>query len=154
MKIIRSSKCSIKYSTSSKQKQLKIILKEYKNVVNFFINLFYENPINKLELLKDIIDKSDSWFSYRMKVVAAREALDMLKSSYALTEENKKELLEKAEQAETEKQKNKYISNANSLKPKKPKHHGERMCLSTNISELQLSNTKEFDAWLHLLIRI
>lgn len=150
MKIIRSSQCSIKYSTKLKQKQLKLILNEYKNTVNFFIDLFYENPISKAELLKDIVNSSNSWFSHRMKKTAAREALDMLKSSYAICETKREELLEKANRTEIEKQKNKYITNANNLKPKKPKHHGKIMCISSTIAELQLSKTEEFDAWLHL----
>lgn len=151
MKIIRSSKCSIKYSTKFKKNQLKIILNEYKNVVNYFIDLFYEKPILKAELLKDIVNSAPSWFSHRMKKTAAREALDMLKSSYSLCEKNREDLMEKSNLSKTEKAKNKYFNQVKNLKPKKPKHYGKRMCVSCDIAELQAEKTSiSFDAWLHL----
>ncbi len=150
MKIIRSSQCSIKFSTNKKKKQLNIILSEYKNVVNFFIDLFYENPIEKKDLLKDIVNSAPSWFSHRMKKTAAREAIDMLKASFALCKTKREELIDKAEKTNNEKQKAKLLSNASNLKPKKPKHHGKRMCVSSTIAEFQLSKTGMFDAWLHL----
>ncbi len=150
MKIIRSSKCSIKYATTSKQKQVRNILNEHKNVVNYFINLFWDNPIEKRDLLKDIVNSSDSWFTHRMNKVAAREAIDMIKASRALAEEKRQELLDKSEQAETEKEKNKLIANAKNLKPKKPKHHGKRMCLLSTVAELQTPKNSSFDGWLHL----
>ena len=150
MKIIRSSKCSIKYTTISKQKQIRNILNEYKNAVNYFINLFWEIPIEKKDLLKDIVNSANSWITHRMKKVAAREAIDMINCSRALVEEKRQKLLDKSEQAETEKEKNKLIANAKNLKPKKPKHHGKRMCLLSTVAELQTPKDSSFDSWLHL----
>jgi transposase len=150
MKIIRSSKCSIKYATNVKQKQVRQILNEYKNVVNYFINLFWNNSIEKKDLLKDIVNSSSSWFTHRLKKVAAREAIDMINCSRALVEEKRQELLDKSKKAETEKEKNKLIANAKNLQPKKPKHHGKRMCLLSTVAELQPSKDSLFDSWLHL----
>lgn len=81
MKIIRSTKCSTKFSTKYKKSQLTLILNEYSSVVNFFINLFWVNPIKKKDLLKDIVNSSNSWFSHRLKKTAAREAIDMVKAA-------------------------------------------------------------------------
>ena len=41
MKIIRSTKCSLKFSTTKKKSELNIILTEYSKVVNFFIDSFW-----------------------------------------------------------------------------------------------------------------
>ena len=41
MKIIRSAKCSLKFSTAHKKQQLGTILSEYGKVVNIFIRAFW-----------------------------------------------------------------------------------------------------------------
>jgi len=83
MKITRSTKCSIKFSTKYKKTQLIFILNEYQSVVNFFIDLFWNNPIEKKDLLKDVVNSNQSWFSHRLKKTAAREAIDMIKTACA-----------------------------------------------------------------------
>ena len=66
MKIIRSAKCSLKFSTAHKQKQLGIILAEYGRVVNIFIERFWklESLPAKTDLLKDIVDihLTQTWY--------------------------------------------------------------------------------------------
>jgi len=44
MKLIRSTKCSLKFSTKKKMDELLVILNEYSKVVNIFINYFWLNP--------------------------------------------------------------------------------------------------------------
>ena len=44
MKLIRSTKCSLKFCTAKKQNELLIILSEYSKVVNIFIDYFWLNP--------------------------------------------------------------------------------------------------------------
>ena len=79
MKITRSTKCSTKFATDKKKKELQTILKEYGKVVNIFIDYFWINPTDKTQLLKPIVDiPKDSWLSARLRKVAAREALDMV----------------------------------------------------------------------------
>ena len=84
MKIIRSSQCSLKFSTANKQRQLDIILAEYGKVVNIFIEHFWplESLPGKTDLLKDIVDipLTQTWLSARLSKVAAREAIDMILS--------------------------------------------------------------------------
>ena len=92
MRITRSTKCSLKFMTQSKRLELNGVLSEYGNVVNHFINIFWDNPVSKAELLKDVVNSSDSWLSARLKKVAAREALDMV-SSVKLVQESNKEMM-------------------------------------------------------------
>jgi len=128
MKIIRSSKCSLKFATSSKLSELKRVLTEYGGVCNIFIDYFWKNGTPaKSELLKDTVDlPKDTWLSARLRKVAAREAIDMITSI-------------------KERWKN---------KPEKismPVHKGKRTYVSCTIADLQEKvSTEEFDAWLHL----
>lgn len=125
MKVIRSTKCSLKFSSNKKKNQLSIVLAEYSKVVNLFIEYFWKNPndANKSKLLKPIVDIPETWLSARLRKVAAREAFDMISAS-------KQRWKEKA-----------VI----------PKHKGNRMYVSCTIADLIPSNkSTEFDAWLHL----
>src|SRR5574343_163444 len=84
MKIIRAAKCTTKFATEKKRNELMVLLKEYGNVVNFFINYFWakenETLRNKGILLKPIVDLpiKTTWLSARLRKVAAREAIDMI----------------------------------------------------------------------------
>lgn len=120
MKLKRSSKCTLKFATEAKRQTLKTILTEYGQVVNFFIEQFWINTPTKVELLKDIVNLPDTWLSARLRKVAAREAIDMVKSVKELG------------------------------KTTKPVHQGKRMHISSTIAELQISRGKEFNCWLHL----
>lgn len=120
MKIKRSTKCTIRFATKAKLKTLNTILDEYGRVVNLFINRFWLECPSKSDLLKPVVDSVDSWFSARLRKVAAREAIDMVKGAKA-----------KGEQ-------------------KKPVHHGKRMCVSSTIVRLDSSHLSTFDRWLHL----
>jgi len=120
MKIKRSSKCTLRFTTENKKQKLREILQEYSKTVNFFINHFWEKTPTKGELLKPIIDLPNTWLSARLRKVAAREAIDLI-----LSVKNKEE--------ET-----------------KPTHSGYSMSVSSTIADLQISKTKEYDCWLHL----
>lgn len=77
MKLIRSSKCSLKFATRSKIDELKTILTEYGKVCNIFVEYFWKNGTpSKSDLLKDIVDlPKETWLSARLRKVAAREAI-------------------------------------------------------------------------------
>ena len=124
MKLIRSTKCSLKFSTKKKMDDLTIILAEYAVVVNTFINYFWLNPDNmsKGELLKPIVDIPETWLSARLRKVAAREAIDMIIA--AKTRWKDKAVI--------------------------PVHKGNRMYVSCTIADLVPSKDSTFDAWLHL----
>ena len=131
MKVIRSTKCSVKFSTDKKKSKLNTILTEYSKVVNFFIDKFWQDLDNippKSKLLKPIVDLpiNITWLSARLRKVAAREAIDMILA----TKQRWKEKPEK-------------IS--------KPTHKGNRMYCSSTIADLIPSKqSTNFDAWLHL----
>lgn len=128
MKLIRSTKCSLKFSTKKKMLELTTILNEYGKVVNIFIQYFWNNPdkATKVLLLKDIVDIPETWLSARLRKVAAREAIDMVLA----TKERWKD------------------------KPAKmvmPVHKGNRMYVSCTIADLVPSkDSSVFDAWLHI----
>lgn len=129
MKLIRSTKCSLKFATKSKIEELQTILTEYGKVCNIFIKHFWENGNlpSKSELLKDIVDlPKDTWLSARLRKVCAREAIDMIKA----TRERWKD------------KPNKMVM---------PVHKGKRMYVSCTIADLiDSKETTEFDAWLHI----
>ena len=129
MKLIRSTKCSLKFSTQKKKDELLTILKEYSKVVNFFIDYFWLNPniMSKGSLLKPVVDlPNETWLSARLRKVAAREAIDMITA----TKERWKDKPEKMVM---------------------PLHKGDRMYVSCTIADLIPSKlSKTYDAWLHL----
>ncbi len=127
MKIIRSAKCSLKFSTQNKLSVLQNVLAEYGKVVNIFIDHFWllEKLPGKTDLLKDIVDipLTQTWLSARLRKVAAREAIDMILSVKAKKKDKKS----------------------------KPVHRGQKMSVSSTIAELQLTkDAHNFDAWLHV----
>lgn len=72
----RSAKCSLKFATQKKRDELKAVFAEYTRVVNVFIDKFWEECPRKTSLLKPLVDSVPSWFSARLRKVAAREAVD------------------------------------------------------------------------------
>jgi len=172
MKIIRSSKCSVKFATDKKKKELQTILQEYGKVVNVFIDYFWDKKIDKTQLLKPIVDiPKDTWLSARLRKVAARETLDMINSVKEVFEWNKEQIQDVIDALEKKIKETKPDSKINRrkinnwykklkarklklsmVKPHKPKHKGNKMSVSCTIGELQKpkKQTREFDAWLHL----
>ena len=132
MKLIRSTKCSLKFCTAKKQNDLLTILSEYSKVVNIFIDYFWlsTDKATKGELLKPVVDIPETWLSARLRKVAAREAIDMINAS-------KQRWKEKAV---------------------KPVHKGNRMYVSCTIADLvstknngyKTEDSRLFDAWLHI----
>lgn len=131
MKIIRATKCSLKFSTSKKKSELNYILTEYSKVVNFFIEYFWsdlDNIPSKSKLLKPIVDLplDITWLSARLRKVAAREAIDMVLSTKERWKNKPKKMV-------------------------KPQHKGNRMYVSSTIADLIPSKSStSYDAWLHL----
>ncbi len=109
MNIIRSTRCSLKFSTNTKLDKLQLVMTEYSKVVNFFIDRFFEKPPTKAQLLKPIVDLPTTWLSARLRKVAAREAIDMIGSV-----------------------KERGLTT-------KPHHNGKSMSVSSTIAELQQS---------------
>lgn len=123
MKVIRSTKCTLKYTSKKKVKLLSYILKEYSKTVNFYIDYFWNNNllnIDRKELLKPIIDLPKTWLSARLRKVAARESLSLIHS-----------VIERGDTT-------------------KPFHSGKSMHISSTIGELTNSKSKSFDCWLQL----
>jgi len=125
MKVIRSTRCSLTEATQSKRSVLVPLLIEYGRVVNRFIDQWWGlgPPPRKKELLKAVIAVPDTWLSARLRKVAAREAIDMVRAA----------------------------RERDGKWARKPVHKGRRMYVSSTIASLALSReTSEFDAWLHV----
>jgi len=169
MKIIRSSKCSLKFSDKKKIDIIQAVLKEYGKVVNFFINEFWEDCPSKSELLKPIVDLPKTWLSYTLRQIAAREAIDMVISSQRVFKSNKEQLflsiqaiknkikiIKPSNKANRRKINNLHCTlkklhmKYDMIQPRKPKHNGNRMQVTSLVTDLQFSKKSEiFDAWLH-----
>lgn len=124
MKIIRSTKCTTKYMTKEKINKLRLVLSEYGNVVNQFIDVFWcgQTP-TKEQLLKPIVDIPNTWLTARLRKVAAREAIDMINAS----------------------------KERDGDKAVKPRHKGKRMYVSCTIATLcNPDAATEYDLWLEL----
>lgn len=120
MKIFRSTKVALKFSTKAKRERLRFIMDEYSKVVNFFIEHFKGDVPKKSKLLKPIVDLPKSWLSFSMRQTAAREAVDMLHSR------------RKAGRVGV------------------PTHNGKIMYLSSGqIAFREKRKAKSFDCWLH-----
>jgi len=173
MKIMRSTKCSLKFATDNKISQLESVIFEYGKVVNTFIDYFWnlQNKISKSDLLKPIVDIPNTWLSARLRKVAAREALDMISSVKEVFKSNKEQLnlsiksiqfkINLLKKKDDDRQNRRKINNLycklkklnnkySMMQPHKPKHKGNRMSASSMIAELQPSKSPKFDAWLHL----
>jgi putative transposase len=119
----------LRFTTVKKRKTLDRVLNEYGRVVNAYIDLFWFNPPkNNNELKVSIIRQVSSWFSTRLKKMAAREALSMV---YGV--------------------RNRKRTKGEKTTPKKPRHRGKKMVLcSTNVSFRVPRTATGFDAWLHV----
>lgn len=113
MKIIRSSRCSLKELSEAKREKLQKIISEYGAVVNFFIQHFWEETPPKSQLLKSIVNLPETWLSARLKKVAAREAIDMVLA----------------------------VKKRDGDKAVQPIHKGTRMYVSSTIATLLYSST-------------
>lgn len=72
--MIRSSKTSLKFANKGKLDSLKVFLKEYRNVVENFVNILWEaEKVNSL-LPKETTDKVETWLSARMIQAAGKQA--------------------------------------------------------------------------------
>jgi IS605 OrfB family transposase len=125
MKFIRSTRCSIADATISKHGKLSTLLAEYGRVTNFFIDKWWGKglPPAKGKLLKDEILVPGTWLTARLRKVAAREAVDMIRAS----------------------------RERDGMHARKPEHKGRRMHVSSTIASLSpASSATSFDAWLHI----
>ena len=125
MKIIRSSKTSLKFITEKKRQVLYEVMDEYSRLVNLFIEMFWGNEFCKKDLTKEITNLPVSWLSARMRQCAAREALGMVDGERTSAQEMEREAI-------------------------KPHHSGRKMILSAQIVKIENAHTESFDYWLVL----
>ena len=123
MIVLRSTRCALTEMTAAKRATLERVLAEYGRVANFFIGKFWTRRWSKRELTKETIEVPDTWLSARLRKVAAREAIDMVRAA----------------------------RERDGRWAHQPQHQGRRMHVSSTIAALEpAAGTSEFDAWLHL----
>jgi IS605 OrfB family transposase len=121
VKIIRSSKCSLKFATEKKKTQLLEVFGEYARVCNFFINKWWNAPPDAKKIRKVDLD-CETWFCYRMKYAAVLEALSMISAS----------------------------KNRDGNLAIMPIHKGTSFRSTNNILFQETKTSSLFDGWLHL----
>ena len=121
--VVRSTRCSLLESTRAKHGTLLVVLSEYGRVANVFLERFWTRRWRKEELTKENLVVPGTWLSARLRKVAAREAIDMVRAA----------------------------RERDGRWAKRPIHRGTRMHLSSTIASLRpATEARHFDAWLHL----
>jgi len=113
MKVIRSSKTSLKFVNQSKLTQLHKVMDEYSRVCNIFILMLWENSFQIKDLTKEITRIPNTWLSARMRQNCAREALSACDSAQKQAEESGKQAV-------------------------RPVHYGKRMIVSSQIANVEM----------------
>ncbi|MGK0289308.1 MAG: IS605 OrfB family transposase [bacterium] len=142
MKLIRSTKSTLKYTTKQKKEAISMLLLEYKSAVNQYIDLFWNDENLRVGNIKSsFLKKANTWLSSRARQCAAHEAYGMCKSS----RDKEKSPLKSTSQKEMEE-----ILGFNIFDiPVKPKHSGKKVDLSMNIIEIQ-EGSNSFDLWVRV----
>jgi IS605 OrfB family transposase len=79
--MIRKSTINLKYANTGKLEKLKKVAKEYRNVVNYFIDILWEQKQFTGSFVKDVKDTSiNTWLSARLRQAATKQALSIVKS--------------------------------------------------------------------------
>jgi hypothetical protein len=81
--VLRSTRCSLAEATWAKREALAVLLSEYGRVVNGFVDRWWGHgpPPLKMELRKEVIEVPGTWLTARLRKVAAREAIDMIRAA-------------------------------------------------------------------------
>ena len=127
MKIVRSSKCNLKFTNQGKIEKLKIILEEYSKAVNYYIDLLKDWELKEGQFIETSIINSfqHEWMTHRLKKNACREAVGML-CSYQ-----------------------EKIRNGDK-KAQLPHHYGKSMTLTSTCVNISFTDKTDFDLWLHI----
>ena len=127
MKIIRSSKCSLKFTNQGKIEKIKVILEEYSKAVNYYIDLLKDWELKGGQFIETPIINSfnHEWMTHRLKKNVCREAVGML-CSYQTKVKN------------------------GDTKAKPPHHYGKSMTLASTCVNISFTDRTDFDIWLHI----
>ena len=79
-KIVRSSKCSLKFTNQGKIEKIKVILEEYSKAVNYYIDRLKDWELKEGQFIETSIINSfqHEWMTHRLKKNACREAVGMV----------------------------------------------------------------------------
>ena len=112
MKVVRSSKTSLRFANQGKLLQLHEVMDEYSRVCNIFILMLWENSFKIKDLTKEITSIPNTWLSARMRQNCAREALSACDSAQKQAKESGKQAV-------------------------RPTHYGNRMIVSSQIARVE-----------------
>jgi hypothetical protein len=81
--VIRSSKLSTKFANRHRQEKINLFIDEYKNVMQFFVDLLWTNDNIPTLPPKDITDQAKTWLSARAVQCAAKQASGVVRGTQA-----------------------------------------------------------------------
>ena len=146
--MIRSVKLSTKFTNTTKQKQYKLFLNEYRNVVAKFIDILWEEKIITLLLSKKITQQINStWLSARAVQCAGKQASSIVRG----TQKKQKQRMYKLRQLQKENKDTiklqRTIDKANISKPNISEINP---ILDSRFFKIDSNNPTIFDIWINL----
>lgn len=144
--MIRSTKTSTKFSNQSKLQNLDLFLKEYKLIVEKFIDLIWNQEKIPSLLPKEITNKIDSWLSARMIQCAAKQASGIVRGTKQ-KQKQRKHVIDKLNKEGKFKKARKLQKIYDKTKVSKPKIKNINPELDSRFIKINLEKTTSFDGW-------
>ena len=147
--IIRSSKVSLKFSNKTKKDRIKLLINEYKKIVQEFIDILWTEDKIPTLLPKNITERIQTWLSARMIQSCGKQASGIVRGSRI--KQNRREYIYKTliEKGHTRKaRKLKKIIEKNKLS--KPNINNICPELDFRFVKIDMENKTSFDIWITL----
>jgi hypothetical protein len=147
--VIRSTKCTLKFSNKNKLDNLHLFLEEYRRVVGLFIDILWDLEKVPTFLPKEINNKIDSWLSARAIQCAGKQASAIIGGTK--TKEHKRQyIINKLNNEGKYKQARKLETINNKLRSSKPNINQVEPMLDSRFVKICLVTETSFDGWVIL----
>lgn len=143
--MIRSTKTSLRFSNIGKKHELRVFLTEYRRVLQFFVNLLWEEKQIKPLLPKSVTDKAKTWLTARMVQCAGKQASGIVRGTRKKHEQRLWRLKRLEESNGDITNLKKVIDKTTPTKPNLTNSPAE---LDSRFIKVDLENPTSFDGWL------
>lgn len=147
LRVIRSTKVSLKFSNHGKLGSLREFIDEYSRLVSLFVDeLWYMDRVPKL-LPRELTSKPDTWLSARMRQCASKQASGIVRGTRAKSKRREWQISEFVRLGMLKKARRlKRMHDSKSVS----KPSIEKMCpeLDSRIVKVDLDNDTSFDGWI------